>query len=57
MALANIAVGNTEEALTWLKKAYQEHSPWLIFMNEHASFDSLRGAPRFQELLRKIGFK
>ena len=57
MALANIAVGNTDEALMWLEKAYEEHSTWLIFMNEHASFDSLRGDPRFQQLLRKIGFK
>ena len=57
MALAYIAAGNWDEALTWLEKAYDEHSTWLIFMNEHASFDPLRGEPRFQQLLRKIGFK
>ena len=50
-------VGNTEEALKWLDKAYEEHSTWLIFMNEHASFNVLRGDPRFQQLLRKVGFK
>ncbi len=26
-------------------------------MNEHARYDRLRGDPRFQQLLRKIGFK
>jgi hypothetical protein len=25
-------------------------------MNEHARYDRLRGDPRFQQLLRKIGF-
>jgi hypothetical protein len=36
---------------------YEERAPWLILMNEHARYDVLRGDPRFQQLLRKIGFK
>jgi hypothetical protein len=36
---------------------YEERAPWLIWMNEHPRYDRLRGDPRFQELLRKIGFK
>ena len=55
--MAHMGVGNTDEALAWLEKAYEERSPWLIFMNEHARYDRLRGDPRFQQLLRKVGFK
>jgi TolB-like protein/Flp pilus assembly protein TadD len=57
LAMAHMGVGNTDEALAWMEKAYEERSPWLIFMNEHARYDGLRGDPRFQQLLRKIGFK
>jgi hypothetical protein len=41
----------------WLDKMYEEHNPELIFMNEQPRYDRLRGDPRFQQLLRKIGFK
>jgi hypothetical protein len=39
----------------WTK--YEERAPWPTWMNEHARYDRLRGEPRFQQLLRKIGFK
>ena len=57
MALAQLGVGNKDEAMRWLEKVYEERSPSLIFMNENPRYDGLRGDPRFQELLRKVGFE
>jgi hypothetical protein len=57
LAMAHMAVGDPDGTFEWLDKMYGEHHPWLIFMNEHPRYDRLRGDPRFQQLLRKIGFK
>jgi tetratricopeptide (TPR) repeat protein len=57
LAMAHMAVGNLDGTFAWLDKMYEERAPWLIFMNEHPRYDGLRGDPRFQQLLRKIGFK
>jgi tetratricopeptide (TPR) repeat protein len=55
LALAHMAVGDLDATFIWLDKL-EEHSPKLIWINTNASFDPLRGDPRFHELLRKIGF-
>ena len=57
LAMAHMAVGDLDGTFAWLDKMYEERSPVLILMNEHARYDRLRGDPRFQQLLRKIGFK
>jgi TolB-like protein/Tfp pilus assembly protein PilF len=57
LAMAHMAVGDLDGTFAWLDKMFEERSPILIWMNEHARYDRLRGDPRFQELLRKIGFK
>jgi adenylate cyclase len=55
-AVANIAVGDLDSAFAWLDKMYAEHIPWLVNLNVEERWDSLRGDPRFHELLRKVGF-
>jgi serine/threonine-protein kinase len=57
LAMAHLAVGDLDRIFVWLDRMYEEHAPVLIYMNEHARYDRLRGDPRFQKLLRKIGFK
>jgi adenylate cyclase len=57
LAMAHMAVGDLDGTFAWLDRMYEERTPWLIFMNEHARYDRLRGDPRFQQLLRKIGFE
>ncbi len=49
-------LGEKEEALAWLEKAYRERDPWLMDINVRAEFDSLRDDPRFQDLLRRMNF-
>jgi TolB-like protein/class 3 adenylate cyclase/Flp pilus assembly protein TadD len=57
LAMVHMAVGDLDNTFAWLDKVYEERSPVLIYMNEHARYDRLRGDPRWHELMRKIGFK
>jgi len=54
-AALNAELGQTDKALTWLEKAYQQRSPQLINLSVISSFDSLRADPRFKDLLRRVG--
>ncbi len=49
-------IGETEEAMTWLERAYEEREPGLISVKVDPRMDPLRSDPRFQDLLRRIGF-
>lgn len=48
--------GDHEQAFEWLEKACDERSIWLPFLKVDTKFDALRSDPRFDELLRKVGF-
>jgi hypothetical protein len=41
--------------MSWLEKAYREHSDYLIYLNVDPMADTLRSSPRFQAILQKIG--
>jgi len=55
MAIVHEGLGQRDDALEWLKKAYQERSSWLVSLNVEPIFDSLRSDARFQDLLRRVG--
>jgi tetratricopeptide (TPR) repeat protein len=46
--------GKKDEALEWLKKAYEAHDPNMPYLSVDPIFDALRGDPRFQALLRRM---
>jgi tetratricopeptide (TPR) repeat protein len=48
------SLGNKEQALDWLERAYEEKEPWLFWLKVEPMVDSLRGEPRFQAVLRKV---
>jgi adenylate cyclase len=48
-------LGETETAVEWLEKAEQARLGLLIILAVEPSFAPLRGSPRFQALLRKLG--
>jgi len=48
-------LGKTEDAIEWLEKAMVERDGWLILLNIYPRFESLRGDPRFQEILERVG--
>jgi|SRR6267378_3700562 len=49
------ALGNKDEAFAWLDKAYSERSSKLLDLKLDPDFDSLRGDPRYTDLVRRIG--
>jgi hypothetical protein len=46
-------MGNKDEALAWIEKAFERHSDVLTRLKVDPRFDPLRGDPRFQGLLRR----
>ena len=48
-------LGEKEQALTWLEKAYEERAGTLYWFTRDPRLDSLRSEPRFQDLLRRVG--
>lgn len=55
LAVIHAALGQQEEALTRLEKAFDEHSPSMSLLNWSLAFTQLRGSPRFIELQRRVG--
>ncbi len=49
-------LGDKDHAFEWLNTAYQEHDTNLVTLRTDFHFDSLRSAPRYAELVRRIGF-
>jgi len=55
IALVYIALDEREQALTWLEKAYQQHSTMMTWLKVDPRFDRIRGEPKFQNLMRRVG--
>jgi tetratricopeptide (TPR) repeat protein len=49
-------IGETDKAFAWLERSYRDRNPWLILTKRDPVFDPLRSDPRFEDLLRRIGF-
>jgi TolB-like protein/Flp pilus assembly protein TadD len=56
LALICVGLGNKEEALAWLEKAYSDRNEWLVWLKVDPRFSDLEGEPQFAELLKRIGF-
>jgi DNA-binding winged helix-turn-helix (wHTH) protein/TolB-like protein/tetratricopeptide (TPR) repeat protein len=54
-ALAWMQMGDRQRALEELEKVVEERSPWARAIGVEPQWDPLRGEPRFQALLRKVG--
>ena len=55
IAFAYIGMGNNDQAIAWLEKAYAQHSNGLTVLKVDPAFDPLRGDSRFLDLLRRVG--
>ncbi len=52
-----LGLGDYDQALAGYERAYEEQSPVLQWVNVIPFADPLRGNPRFQDLVRKVGLK
>jgi len=48
-------LGDKDRAIAWLERAAAERDPVLLLVRVHPAFDSLRGDPRLEPLLRRAG--
>ena len=55
-AVIHAALGEKEQALTALERAFAEHDIHMPWLKVDDAFDSLREEPHFQELFRRVGF-
>jgi TolB-like protein len=51
-----LALGDRNQALDWLEKAYAERARALVMLKVEPKVDPLRSDPRFQDLLRRMNF-
>jgi Flp pilus assembly protein TadD len=55
MAMIYVGLGERDQALHWLEKAYEEQAASLAYLNVDPSMDDLRSDSRFQDLVRRVG--
>jgi TolB-like protein/DNA-binding winged helix-turn-helix (wHTH) protein/tetratricopeptide (TPR) repeat protein len=55
IALVHAGLGNREQALDWLDKAYEARSDYMVYLTLEPMLDGLRSDPRFVALIRRVG--
>jgi serine/threonine protein kinase/Tfp pilus assembly protein PilF len=56
IALVYAGLRETDSAIEWIEKAYRERDGYMVFLNRHPFYDSLRSDPRFQNILQRLNF-
>ena len=57
LALINAALGKKDDAFEWLDRAYDERDAILVCVKYFRGSDPLRDDPRFDALLKRLGFE
>jgi TolB-like protein/Tfp pilus assembly protein PilF len=55
IAFGLVAVGELDEAESWIERAADERSPWINFLNVDPRMSALRARPRIQAILAGLG--
>jgi serine/threonine protein kinase/Tfp pilus assembly protein PilF len=55
LAGIHAGMGENGKALEWLKRAYEENSHWLIYLQLDPGMDSIRGESAFEVLVKRVG--
>jgi serine/threonine protein kinase/Tfp pilus assembly protein PilF len=55
LARVNAALGNREEAMSWLEKLYSEKSESIVWLRVDPTLRTLRDMPQFEALARRVG--
>ncbi|HLM62562.1 MAG TPA: hypothetical protein VK308_17300, partial [Pyrinomonadaceae bacterium] len=51
------SLNDRDKAFYWLERAVEERSNWLVFSKVSRRLKPLQGDPRFNDLLKRIGFE
>ncbi|HKQ52299.1 MAG TPA: tetratricopeptide repeat protein [Pyrinomonadaceae bacterium] len=57
LAAVYLALGNSDRAIEWLRKDYEDRGNWMNQLKVDPVMDPLRSDPRFQKLMRLMKFK
>jgi serine/threonine-protein kinase len=55
ISVVHACLGDKDAAFEWLEKALQEHAAFLVWIKSFGALESLRGDPRFDSLVKRIG--
>jgi hypothetical protein len=55
LAIVWMALGDKDQALSWLSRAYQDRSEHNLYLGLEPLVDPLRSDPRFLALIKNIG--
>ena len=56
MLVIHLALGPEERVFELLEQLYEERNDWLVWLNVSPELRTIRNDPRFQNLLRRVGF-
>jgi tetratricopeptide (TPR) repeat protein len=54
VAIIYVGLGDTENAIEQLEKAYDDRAGWMIYLNVEPMLDPIRSDPRFTALLHRM---
>jgi adenylate cyclase len=57
VAAVYVGLGNRNQALEWLDRAYEDRSSWMNGIKVDPLFTTLRSEPRFIGILKKMGLE
>ena len=55
-ALVYLGLGEREKAIDLLNRCLQERTSWMVWLLKDPRWDPMRSDPRFQQIVRKVGF-
>jgi hypothetical protein len=55
LATVCIGLGDKERALDWCERAFEDRRGWLAYFTVNPLLDPLRGHPRFEALVQRVG--
>ena len=57
IALIYGGLGERDEALSWLERGFEQRDPKMTFLKVDSKLNSLRGEPRFIELIKRMNLQ
>jgi hypothetical protein len=55
VAMRYAGLGEKDEAMRWLQKAYAQRDEWMVYLKIYPEFAALHDDRRFQEIERRVG--